>query len=84
MQKGLPDEVQELRISPVTGQPLNQLMTAWGMTQTNSEAARLIDGGGVSIDNEKVSNSKLKIDLPAGKSFIIKAGKKKFLKVIVE
>lgn len=84
VQKGLPDEVQELRISPVTGQPLNQLMTAWGMTQTNSEAARLIDGGGVSIDNEKVSNSKLKIDLPAGKSFIIKAGKKKFLKVIVE
>lgn len=84
VQKGLPDEIQELKIKPVTQQPLNQLMTAWGMTQTNSEAARLIEGGGVSIDNEKVSNSKVKLDLPSGKSFIIKAGKKKFLKVVVE
>lgn len=84
VQKGLPDEVQELRIKPVVQQPLNQLMTAWGMTQTNSEAARLIEGGGVSIDNEKVSNSKIKLDLSSGKSFVIKAGKKKFLKVIVE
>lgn len=84
VQKGLPDEVQELRIKPVVQQSLNQLMTTWGMTQTNSEASRLIEGGGVSIDNEKITNAKAKLDLPAGKSFIIKAGKKKFLKVIVE
>jgi len=38
----------------------------------------------LSIDNEKVSNSKIKLDLSSGKSFVIKAGKKKFLKVIVE
>jgi tyrosyl-tRNA synthetase len=84
VQKGLPDEVQELRIKPVIQQSLNQLMTVWGMTQTNSEASRLIEGGGVSIDNEKVTNAKAKLDFPAGKSFIIKAGKKKFLKIIVE
>ena len=62
---------------------LNQLMTQLGMTATNSEASRLIEGGGVSIDSEKVSNSKLKLDLNPGREFIIKAGKKKFLKVIV-
>lgn len=59
-------------------------MTQLGITQTNSEATRLIEGGGVSIDSEKVSNSKLRLDLVAGKEFILKAGKKKFLKVIVE
>ncbi|MCK6599762.1 MAG: tyrosine--tRNA ligase, partial [Bdellovibrionaceae bacterium] len=84
VQKGLPDQVEEKRVTSVLQQPLNQLMTAWGLSQTNSEAVRLIEGGGVSIDNEKVTNSKLKLDLMSGNSFIIKAGKKKFLKVIVE
>ena len=84
VQKGLPDQVEEKKVTSALQQPLNQLMTAWGLSQTNSEAARLIEGGGVSIDNEKVTNSKLKLDLMSGNSFIIKAGKKKFLKVIVE
>lgn len=82
--KGLPDTVEEKILKPAKDIALNHLMTQLGMTQTNSEASRLIEGGGVSIDNEKVSNSKLKLDLTAGQEFIIKAGKKKFLKVIVE
>lgn len=84
VQKGLPDIVEEKKLKPAKEVALNQLMTQLGMTQTNSEAARLIEGGGVSINSEKVSNAKLKIDLMAGQEFIIKAGKKKFLKVVVE
>ena len=84
VQKGLPDTVDEIKVRPATEVALNHLMTQLGMTQSNSEAARLIEGGGVSIDSEKVSNSKLKLDLTPGREFIIKAGKKKFLKVIVE
>jgi len=84
VQKGLPDTVEEKKIKPAKDVALNQLMTHLGITQTNSEATRLIEGGGVSIDSEKVSNSKIRIDLEPGKEFILKAGKKKFLKVIVE
>lgn len=82
--KGLPDKVDEIKVKPASDVALNVLMTQLGMTQTNSEASRLIEGGGVSIDGEKVSSSKLKLNLTAGKEFIVKAGKKKFLKVIVE
>ncbi len=84
VQKGLPDTVEEKKVKPAKDVALNQFMTQLGITQTNSEASRLIEGGGVSIDSEKVSNAKLRIDLEAGKEFILKAGKKKFLKVIVE
>tara|TARA_B110001454_G_C12723330_1_gene436751 strand:- start:40464 stop:41699 length:1236 start_codon:yes stop_codon:yes gene_type:complete len=84
VQKGLPDTIEEKAVKPAKDVALNQLMTQLGITQTNSEATRLIEGGGVSIDSEKVSNSKIRIDLEAGKEFILKAGKKKFLKVIVE
>jgi tyrosyl-tRNA synthetase len=84
VQKGLPDKVEETRVKAAKDVALNQLMTQLGLTQSNSEASRLIEGGGVSIDSEKVSNAKVKIDLVAGKEFILKAGKKKFLKVIVE
>jgi tyrosyl-tRNA synthetase len=84
VQKGLPDTVEEKKVKPAKDVGLNQLMTQLGITQTNSEATRLIEGGGVSIDSEKVSNSKIRIDLEPGKEFILKAGKKKFLKIIVE
>lgn len=84
VQKGLPDTVEEKKVKPAKDIALNQFMTQLGITQTNSEASRLIEGGGVSIDSEKVSNAKLRIDLEPGKEFILKAGKKKFLKVIVE
>lgn len=84
VQKGLPDTIEEKKVKPAKDVALNQLMTQLAITQTNSEATRLIEGGGVSIDSEKVSNAKLRIDLEAGKEFILKAGKKKFLKVIVE
>lgn len=84
VQKGLPDKVDEMKVKAAKDVALNQLMTQLGVTQSNSEASRLIEGGGVSIDSEKVSNAKLKMDLVSGKEFILKAGKKKFVKVIVE
>lgn len=84
VQKGLPDEIPEIKSKELLQQPLNHLLTTWGMAQTNSEASRLIEGGAVSIDNEKVTNPKFKMDLISGRSFVIKAGKKKFIKIIVE
>lgn len=80
--KGLPDQIAEFNIEAqeIT---LVHLMSKAQLVETNSEASRLIAGGGVSIDQDKVSDPKLKLKLTAGQSFILKAGKKKFSKVVV-
>jgi tyrosyl-tRNA synthetase len=82
--KGLPDEVPEVKVYAEKGAGLPALMTKLGLTASNGEATRLIQGGGVSLNGEKVSDPKIKLDLEAGKEYLIKAGKKKFVKVMVE
>lgn len=83
-QKGLPDEITEFKLAPEKQIALAALMVKAGVCASNSEAARLIEGGGVQIDGQKVSDKKIKIDLDSGKSFLLKAGKKVFLKIKVE
>lgn len=82
VEKGLPDQIDEI---PVIAQEIGlaQLLTKIQFTASNGEATRLITGGGVSIDQEKVSDPKLKLNLKSGESFILKAGKKKYAKVVV-
>lgn len=81
--KGLPDEVPEFKVGPEAQTSLAALMVKAGLVASNGEGSRLIVGGGVSIDGQKVSDAKLKIDLTAGQSFVVKAGKKKFVKIVV-
>jgi tyrosyl-tRNA synthetase len=81
--KGLPDQIDDFKVS-AQSIGLAQLMTLAGLTASNGEATRLIIGGGVSIDQEKVSDAKLKLDLKVGSAFVLRAGKKKFIKIVVE
>lgn len=80
--KGMPDQIEEFK---TTAQLIGlvQLMTLAGMTPSNGEASRLIAGGGVQIDQQKISDTKLKLDLKAGQELVVKAGKKKFVKIVV-
>lgn len=80
--KGLPDHVDEFALEPQEI-GLAQLMVKFQGAQSNSEATRLIQGGGVSIDNVKQSDPRLKLTLKAGENLLFKVGKKKFVKVIV-
>ena len=57
-------------------------MTSAGLTKTNAEARRLIEQGGVSIDGKRISDVNLEIE--PEKDFILKVGKRKFLKVVVK
>ncbi len=82
-QKGLPDEIQESSVAAEKGIALAALMVKLGICGSNSEASRLIEGGGVQIDGQKVADKKMKMDLDSGKSFLLKAGKKTFMKVKV-
>lgn len=80
--KGVPDHVEEFATTP-QNIGLVQLMTLAGLTASNGEASRLIIGGGVQIDSQKIADTKLKLDLASGQQILIKAGKKKFVKVVV-
>lgn len=81
--KGMPDVIEEFSVDPQSIS-LVQLMTNSGLTASNGEATRLITGGGVSIDQQKISDAKMKLELKAKESFIIRAGKKKFIKIVVK
>lgn len=82
--KGMPDEIPEFEVSAEDQVGLAGLLTKTGVAASNGEGTRLIQGGGVQIDGEKVSDPRLKIDLKTGASFVIKAGKKKFVKILVK
>ncbi|MGH9730409.1 MAG: S4 domain-containing protein, partial [Candidatus Acidiferrales bacterium] len=50
-----------------------------------SEAERLIKQGGVEIDSQRVEDVKHDVDLSKpGSNFLLRAGKKKFLRITVE
>ena len=76
---GVPDEIPEVSLS---GAPLgiSALLKASGLAPSGSEAARLIEGGGVRIDSSVVSDKALK--LSAG-TYVVQVGKRKFAKVVL-
>ncbi|MCI6609801.1 MAG: tyrosine--tRNA ligase [Ezakiella sp.] len=58
------------------------LLVKAGLCNSNSEARNLITGGGISIDNKKINDPKIRISKSElEKEIIIQKGKKVFLKV---
>jgi tyrosyl-tRNA synthetase len=82
VKKDLPDIVEERSISELGPNPLIvDVLAHTGMVTSKGEARRLIQGGGVSIDGEKVSDISQTIDISNPR--VIKAGKRKFLKIMM-
>ena len=54
------------------------------LVASRSEAERLIKQGGVEIDNLRVEDVQRQIDLSKPCEFLLRAGKKKFVRVIIE
>jgi len=74
---GVPDEIAEVSLS---GAPLGiaHLLKQAGLAPSTSEGNRLIDGGGVRVDQAVISDKGLK--LPAG-TYVVQVGKRKFARV---
>jgi tyrosyl-tRNA synthetase len=79
--KDVPDEVEvyylkrgDIKLSLV------QLLTKTKLTSSNSEGRRLVQQGGVSIDGERVRD--VNADVPERSDFVLKVGKRTFLRVI--
>jgi tyrosyl-tRNA synthetase len=82
--KGLPTDIPEWVTGSLNDIWICKLLVDAGLSTSTSEAKRLVEGGGVERDGEKVTDSKLKLNLKTGQSFVLKAGKKKFAKVVVK
>lgn len=80
--KGLiPDDVSQIEIKLVNDEiTVPQLLKQINYVSSTSEAIRLIGGGGVKINGEKVENPKKNIS--SLNEFIIQVGKRKFAKII--
>lgn len=76
----LPDEIPEYDYSALGSAVwIIKLLTETGMASSNGEARRLIKGGGVSIDGEKVTDQDMELPLKDG--LLLKVGKRRFLKL---
>ena len=77
IEKEIPDDIPEYRLS--SGDKLISIMVDTHLSSSNSDARRLINSGSVSIDGIKVTD--IHERLYPGKEYILKVGKRKFLKV---
>ena len=76
----LPDDLPEIELAADgDGLGIAAALTAAALTASNSEAFRLIKGGGVRIDGEKVTERSLV--LPTGFVGLLQVGKRKFAQV---
>jgi len=85
-QKKLPDEIPQINKEDLLKSGLDpkkiylvHLITKNNMAKSNSEARKLIEGGGVSIDNRKITDVNYEFELD--KDIILKVGKRRFLKI---
>lgn len=76
--KGLPADIQEVKIS--ADQNLLDLLVRLNFVQSKGEAKRLVQGGGVKIDGEKISDTNYLINFE--KSVVLQSGKRNFAKLI--
>ena len=64
-----------------------ELFTRSGLTPSNGEARRLVTQGGAEVNGNKITDPKAMItiaDADADGEFMLKAGKKRFMRVIPE
>jgi tyrosyl-tRNA synthetase len=78
----IPDEMPQVCCSLVDGNVLlAKAMTEAGLTKSNGEGRRAIDGGGVKLNGEKVSDTNL--ELTVAGEYIVQIGRRRFARIVV-
>jgi len=79
-QRELPEEIEDVTVKVSEANLwLPRLMVDAGLAPSTSEAQRLIKGGGVQVDGEKITDPKL--ELATGKTYLLQVGKRRFKRV---
>ena len=78
----IPEDLEEIRIDAPDGAlGIGQVLKAAGLVSSTSEGLRMVDGGAVKIDGERVASRDFK--LARGFSGIVQAGKRRIVKVVL-
>lgn len=72
----LPESMPEMVVAAA---PIAQVLKQSGLVTSTSEALRLIEGGGVRLDGEKIRDKALM--LVAGATIVLQVGKRKFARI---
>lgn len=82
-QKGnIPEDLEELVLECDTTLSLNQILKQAGLTNSTSEAIRMVKQGAVKVNNEKASDPGLVLAL--NESYIVQIGKRRIAKVYLK
>ncbi|HEY6943965.1 MAG TPA: tyrosine--tRNA ligase [Candidatus Acidoferrum sp.] len=79
-----PEEAPTVKLTKGPAKKLTTLLVDLKLAPSKSEAERLIKQKAVEIDGVAVSDSRKDIDLSKPTNFLLRAGKKKFTRVLVE
>jgi tyrosyl-tRNA synthetase len=78
----IPDEMPQVSYNLADGSVLlAKAMTEAGLTKSNGEGRRAIDGGGVKLNGERVSDTNL--ELTAAGEYIVQIGRRRFARIVV-
>ncbi len=85
IRKEVPDEMPEFQPTPELGPSpgLLDLIRLAGLATSNGEARRLVLQNAVSIDGEPVKDPAARIDLAHTAPFVLKAGKRRFARILL-
>ncbi len=78
-QKQVPDEVPTAKTWGGESRWICKVLTEHALTESTSAARRLIQQGAVAVNGKKVSD--IHLELAGNREYLIKVGKKKFLKI---
>ena len=80
----LPNEIPEKRFPASEPVALAKVLAEAGLAQSNKEGGRKIAQGAVSVDGEKITDSRYSLDATPGKSYLVRVGSRHFAQVIFE
>jgi tyrosyl-tRNA synthetase len=82
-ERQMPTEIEEtILAASLEAQIVVKVLVAAGLAPTNNEAKRMVIQGAVSIDDRKIDDPKATLEATAGRSYLIKVGKRRFGRVM--
>ncbi len=79
VKKNIPDEMPEFKLETQVHR-IDDLIVMAGLAENKSEARRLVQGGGVSLNSEKVTDPYAEITVR--EETVLKVGKRKFIRLL--
>ena len=77
--KGIPEDIPSFKMTEEKN--ILDLLLELGFVASKGEAKRLIAGGGVKLNNEKVSDIALMVSVPS-EPVVLQSGKRKFMRLV--